>query len=508
MNTNYIIGFVCILWLLTIGGLWIVINYYVSSINKLREKLNRFNEGQLGIKFESNNKILMPVVDGINEMAQNLRHLVGELNISSLQVKDLSKNILSHLEQTDEASKEIAKSMEQLIRESEKMVEMNSKATEAVESVSSAYVSLEKQTESIRQASSNCDISLKNAHEALTNLLNIIKHMYQEYENTKATVEFLNEEINSVGEIIQSVTDVAEQTNLLALNAAIEAARAGEAGKGFSVVADEIRKLSVEAREAAENVKKSIRGITLKINDLKETTSSTQDRIKLEVENADKAQHILENSTETLKNTLNQIKEVSNLAIATRENVETLNESINHALQVAQETQAAFEETAAATEQQASAAAEILVSGRKLNDVSEQIYDYVKKIAGEGQELPRELQEKIENLLIKAAATPEIRSLAENDNLVAFEKILSEYKFTSLITTDASGRSVANLNKHSKVKDFSFRDWFKEASKGRNFVSKVFISALTGKPTVSIAVPITDNNGSFIGALCAGVEVN
>jgi len=496
------------LLLLIIGVLCKVVNFYVSSIKKLKDKLNQFNKGQLGIKFESSNKILIPMVEGINEMAQNMRHIVGELNISSLQVKDLSKNILGHLEETDEASKEIAKSMEQLMHESERMVELNSKATEAVEAISSAYVSLEEQTETIRQASGDCDVSLKNAHSALTNLLDIIKHMYQEYGNTKTTVEFLNDEINSVGEIIQSVTDVAEQTNLLALNAAIEAARAGEAGQGFSVVADEIRKLSVKAREAAENVKQSIKGISLKINGLEEATSSTQDRIRVEVENAGKAGHILENSSEALKNTLDQIREVSNLAITTRENVKTLNESINHALQVAQETQAAFEETAAATEQQASAAAEILVSGRKLNGVSEQIYDYVKKIAGEGQELPRQLQEKIMEILKKAVAMPEIRSLAEKDNLMAFEKILSEYKFTALITTDTSGRSIANLNKNSKVKDFSFRDWFKEVSNGRNFVSKVFISALTGKPTASIAVPITDSNGVFIGALCAGVEAD
>jgi len=90
MNTYFfIIGFLCVLWLLIIGVFCKVVNFYVSSINKLKEKLNQFNKGQLGIKFESSNKILIPMVEGINEMAQNMRHIAGELNISSLQVNPI-----------------------------------------------------------------------------------------------------------------------------------------------------------------------------------------------------------------------------------------------------------------------------------------------------------------------------------------------------------------------------------------------------------------------------------
>jgi len=61
-----------------------------------------------------------------------------------------------------------------------------------------------------------------------------------------------------ISEITAMIDNIAFQTNLLALNAGVEAARAGEAGKGFSVVASEVRALSMRATEAASEIKKRI----------------------------------------------------------------------------------------------------------------------------------------------------------------------------------------------------------------------------------------------------------
>lgn len=73
----------------------------------------------------------------------------------------------------------------------------------------------------------------------------------QEMENTSKKLEAYIVDINKVVDIIKNIS---KQTNLLGLNAAIESARAGEYGKGFNVVANEVRKLSLDSEESVKQI--------------------------------------------------------------------------------------------------------------------------------------------------------------------------------------------------------------------------------------------------------------
>ncbi|WP_371371104.1 methyl-accepting chemotaxis protein [Sporomusa aerivorans] len=69
------------------------------------------------------------------------------------------------------------------------------------------------------------------------------------------------EQVKESDKVIKIIKQIAGQTNLLGLNAAIEAARVGENGRGFSVVAEEIRKLSLESEASIKEIEQVIRFI-------------------------------------------------------------------------------------------------------------------------------------------------------------------------------------------------------------------------------------------------------
>ncbi len=65
----------------------------------------------------------------------------------------------------------------------------------------------------------------------------------------------LSEKSQDIAHIIAVVNDLADQSNILAVNASIEAAKAGEEGRGFSVVAQEIRSLAEQSKQATDQVR-------------------------------------------------------------------------------------------------------------------------------------------------------------------------------------------------------------------------------------------------------------
>ncbi|MCL9663394.1 methyl-accepting chemotaxis protein [Paenibacillus hunanensis] len=91
--------------------------------------------------------------------------------------------------------------------------------------------------------------------------------------NTGKAVEN-SKEVNQVTGFIR---EISEQTNLLGLNAAIEAARVGEAGAGFGVVASEVRKLSVDTKNATQNIESSLGSVQQSILQMEREISAVAD---------------------------------------------------------------------------------------------------------------------------------------------------------------------------------------------------------------------------------------
>lgn len=200
--------------------------------------------------------------NGNNAMAEKIGENISVLNEDIESVSAVTEELAAGMEECAASSEEMSASTHEINAASASIAKKSEEgATQAIEITKRAKTTKKKATESKSRADK---------------LGNEIQYKLEEALKSAKVVD----KIKVLADVILSIT---EQTNLLALNAAIEAARAGEAGKGFSVVAEEIRKLAEQSKEAVENIQIVTKEVTDAVTSLSDNSNMLLNFVKEDV---------------------------------------------------------------------------------------------------------------------------------------------------------------------------------------------------------------------------------
>ncbi|MEZ6138154.1 MAG: methyl-accepting chemotaxis protein [Pirellulaceae bacterium] len=106
----------------------------------------------------------------------------------------------------------------------------------------------------LQRVEQDCRVLATNAQSIRESTASFTQSMAE----MRVLAEESDAQLEGMRTFVNLVKKIAEQTNLLALNATIEAGCAGEAGRNFAVVANEVKVLSRQSREAVDNIGESI----------------------------------------------------------------------------------------------------------------------------------------------------------------------------------------------------------------------------------------------------------
>ena len=214
----------------------------VGSGNLTRDAADTGRHDELGVLTKS-----------FNQMIANLR----------VQIRE----ILDGVGVLASSAGEISTTVSQLAASATETASSVSETTSTVEEVKKTAELAREKSRSVAEGARETSRIAQSGEETVRAPVESMARIREQVDSVAASMVILSEQSQAIGMIIASVDDIAEQSNLLAVNAAIEAAKAGEHGKGFSVVAQEVKNLAEQSKQATAQVRTIL-------NDIQRATST------------------------------------------------------------------------------------------------------------------------------------------------------------------------------------------------------------------------------------------
>ena len=212
--------------------------------------------------------VKMPEYKGNDEIGILMRSLGAMLS----NIREQTSKILEVVSVLTVSVNEISVTLAQISTSAAQAASAVSETTATIEEVKQASYLSSQKTKLVSNAAHQSVETSEQGKKSVGDTIHVMNNIYDQMEAIAESIVVLSEKSQDISELIMTVDNLSEQSNLLAVNASIEAAKAGEHGKGFSVVAQEIRSLAEQSKQATNQVRSILKEIQKATNSAVMTT--------------------------------------------------------------------------------------------------------------------------------------------------------------------------------------------------------------------------------------------
>ncbi|PWU67563.1 methyl-accepting chemotaxis protein [Gracilibacillus dipsosauri] len=314
-----------------------------------------------------------------NKMSDQLTTLVTNVHQSSDQLLDAATDLSAISEQTSASSEEVGNAMEEISRGTQEQANDLEDISYRVDLLSQAVQKMQGETTKVDTITTETEELSSNGQEIVSKLQKSNSEAVHASRAIAEDIQQLNQKVTKITSVMDTIEHIAEETNLLALNASIEAARAGEHGKGFSVVADEIRKLAEQSKDATHQVQQVVSTIVAETDKTVEAVRSNVQSSEGLNNDVEETEGIFVDLQQAVKEIVAAIGSVKTEMDQITNEVEKMNENIESVSSVSEETAASVEEITSSVDEQINAIANVAKSAENLTGLNQDLSNIINR---------------------------------------------------------------------------------------------------------------------------------
>ncbi len=272
-----------------------------DSIVTLLETVSQLAQKNLTIKAKVNEDITGPLADALNLMAAETTSVLNEVTRISSDVAETSNLVKS---QSDNVL---------LLAQKER-----SEVEQATIELKSAADTMNKIAQLAEQSNNAAETALTTtltAMDTVSNTVESINNIRTTIHETEKRIKRLGERSQEISTAVNLINNISERTHILALNASMHAASAGEAGRGFAIVADEVQRLSENAREATSQIGTLVNNIQIETTNTVNTMNELITQVVSGSKLAEMAGSQMQETQTTTTELVNMVQKIAENAI-------------------------------------------------------------------------------------------------------------------------------------------------------------------------------------------------